>query len=137
MSANNYVGWVSVTLGLIWCVYAQLLLFNDFTILFLGCFSQLRHLTLFLELLFGVFYELLAQNDQVEIFSSDEVKHLVAVEVCINKLLEHLFDIQIVLWRDVTKDFLFDLFNFVFEFSVFSGGLIAENYELALKKALI
>ena len=87
-----------VTLGLIWCVYAlQLLLFNDFTILFLGCFSQLRHLTLSLELLFGVFYELLAQNDQVEVFSSDEVKHLVAVEVCVNKLLEHLFDIQIVL----------------------------------------
>lgn len=137
MSANNYVGWVSVTLGLIWCVYAQLFLFNDFTILFLGCFSQLRHLTLFLELLLGVFYELLAQNDQVEVFSSDEVKHLVAVEVCVNKLLEHLFDIQIVLWRDATKDFLFDLFNFVFEFSVFSGGLIAENYELALKKALV
>lgn len=102
MSVNNYVGWISVTLGLIWCVNAQLLLFNYFTILFLGCFSQLRHLTLFLELLLGVFYELLAQNDQVEVFSSYEVKHLVAVEVCVNKLLEHLFDIQIVLWRHAT-----------------------------------
>ena len=84
-------------MGLIRRADAQLFLFDDRAILFSGCFGQLRDLTLFFKLLLGVFYVLFAQNDQVEVLSSNEIKHLIAVEIRVNKLLEHLVDNKVVL----------------------------------------